>query len=358
MTDVLEGPTDGQRPQDVTPRQAQDASRQAQDVAQEGAPRQVRDGIWHGYGLVLAATVTWSTSGTFIKIILQRYSLAPWTLTVWRDTLTFVGLVLLTLFVDRRQLVAPAVDRRGLPRLAAMGAISVGFFHVLWTQALALIPVAVATVLNYTAPAFVVLGSWLLWRERPTSRQSTALLLTLLGCVLVTEAYKVTQTQLNTVGLLLGLGTGITYASYTLFSKAGLAQYGSWTIVTYAFGFATLTLWVANPSAGLVLLGAPLSAWLWMLALALVSTVIGFAAYTSGLRFISANSASIISTMEPVLAAGLALILLGEVVGIDQVLGGLLVITGVVLLTLRRRRSTGRSEAPPARGRGPVGAGS
>jgi drug/metabolite transporter (DMT)-like permease len=340
VTDVSEGAADGRPPQGAILRVA---PRQAGDVAYDGVQRQSRDGIWHGYGLVLAATVTWSTSGTFIRIILQRYSLAPWTVAVWRDTLTFFGLALLTLLVDRTQLLAPVrlpANRRGLPKLAVMGVISVGLFHVLWTQALALIPVAVATVLNYTAPAFVVLGSWLLWRERPTRRQTTALFLTLLGCLLVTEAYAVTKTQLDTVGLLLGLATGITYASYTLFSKAGVGtapgQYGSWTIVTYAFGFAALSLWLVNPSAGLALLGAPWSAWLWMVVLALVSTAIGFAAYTSGLRFVSANSAGIISTVEPVLAAGLALVLLGEVVGIDQMLGGLLVIAAVALLTVRR----------------------
>lgn len=309
--------------------------------------RQSRDVAWHGYGLVLAATVTWSTSGTFIKLIYQRYDLAPWTVAVWRDTLSFAGLALITLLVNREQL---RVSRRSLPRLAALGAISIGLFHVLWTQALALIPVAVATVLNYTAPAFVVLGSWMLWRERPTRRQTLALLLTLVGCVLVTEAYQFTTTELNSVGVLLGLGTGILYASYTLFSKASVGtaagQYGSWTIVTYAFGFAALTLWLVNPGAGLALLTAPLSAWLWMMGIALISTVIGFAAYTSALRFVSANSASIIATMEPVLAAGLAFVLLGEVVGIDQIVGGLLVVAGVVLLTVRRRA---RSQ-PPATG--------
>lgn len=289
---------------------------------------------YRGFLLVLAAAIFWSTSGTFIKIIAQRYELSPWTVAVWRDTLTFLGLLIIVLILDAGQL---RVVRRDLPRLAAMGAISIGLFHVLWAQALVLIPVAVATVLNYTAPAFVVLMSWTLWQERPTSRQTTALVLTLLGCLLVTQAYDVTQMRLNKLGLLVGLATGVTYGSYTIFGKTALRRYGSWTVVTYAFGFAALTLWMVQPGAAIALFAAPWGAWAWMLVLALVSTVTGFAAYTRGLNYLSANTASIITTLEPVLATALAFALLGEVISPIQMAGGTLVIWGVLLLTQRQK---------------------
>lgn len=288
-----------------------------------------------GFLLVLMGTVFWSTSGTIMKIILQRYDIVPWTLAVWRDILTFLGLLVITTLLGSSRL---RVARRDLPQLAAMGAFGIGIFHVLWAQSVVLNPVAIATVLSYTAPAFVVLASWMLWEQRPSRRQTTALILTLLGCVLVTKAYDVVQVRLNQVGIAVGLATGVTYASYTLFGKSALRRYESWTVVTYAFGFGAFTLLVIRPSAAVALFSAPWQAWAWILLLVCLSTVTGFAAYTSGLRHMSAGSASIITTLEPALAALWAFTFLGEVLSPIQLAGGLLVVWGVLILTRRRKQ--------------------
>jgi DME family drug/metabolite transporter len=277
----------------------------------------------------LTATVCWATSGTLIKIILQRYGLSPWALAFWRDLLTFGVFLLMTARLGAARL---RVSRRDLPALAALGAISIGIFHVLWAVAVFMIPVAVATVLNYTAPAFVVLFAWALWRERPGQRQVAALALAFAGCVLVTGAYNLTDAGLNWPGLLVGLSTGLTYALFTILGKPVLRRYDSWTVLTYAFGFATLTLLLLQPGAALEMFARPLAAWLWIVALVLISTVTGFGFYTAGLKYLSAGSASITATLEPVIAAGLAFALLGEVIGPVQMLGGGLVIGAVVLL--------------------------
>ncbi len=286
--------------------------------------------IRRGYLLVLAAALCWSTSGTFIKIIVRDYGLSAWTLAFWRDLLT--GAVLLAIRLG----LGPAalrVARRDWPRLAALGAISIGIFHVLWATAVTLIPVAVATVLNYTAPAFVVLLAWLLWHERPSRRQWSALGLALAGCALVTGAYRVGATDLNWPGMLVGLSTGLTYGAFTIIGKPALKRYDTWTVLVYAFAFGALTVFLLRPDAPWPMLRLGVGAWLWMGVLVLVSTVSGFGLYAAGLRDLSASSASITATVEPVMAAGLAFILLHEVVGPGQLLGGALVIAAVVLLS-------------------------
>jgi DME family drug/metabolite transporter len=281
-----------------------------------------------GFLLVLAATVCWSTSGTFIRLILQNYALSAWTLAFWRDLLTF-GIFLAIGLLSRAGM---RVARRDLIPLAAMGAISIGIFHVLWARAVVMIPIAVATVLNYTAPIFVVLFAWILWRERPGRRQAAALALACLGCLLVTGAYDFADARLNWPGLLIGLSTGATYGSFTIFGKNALRRYDTWTVLTYAFGFATLTLLVLQPCAALPMFTRPAGAWASLAALSVVSTVSGFGLYTSGLKYLSASSASITATLEPVMAAGLAFALLGEVIGPVQLFGGALVIGAVMLL--------------------------
>jgi drug/metabolite transporter (DMT)-like permease len=82
------------------------------------------------------------------------------------------------------------------------------------------------------------------------------------------------------------------------------------------------------------MLGQPAGAWLWLAVLVLFSTVGGFSLYAAGLKALPASSASITATLEPVMAALLALALLGEVIGPLQMLGGALVVGAVILLSL------------------------
>ena len=286
-----------------------------------------------GYLLVLAATICWATSGTFIKIIRHDYGLSAWTLAFYRDLFTFIIFLSISvvLGVDRLR-----VARRDLIPLAAMGAISIGIFHVLWAMAVTMLPVAVATVLNYTSPVFVVLFTWALWHEKPDRRQTVAVIMAFVGCVFVTGAYNIADMNWNWLGLLVGLFTGLTYGLFTIFGKNALRHYDSWTVLTYAFGFAAVTLLVLQPGATLEMFTKPLSAWLWMIVLVVVSTVIGFGLYTSGLKQLSASSASITATLEPVIATGFAFALLGEVIEPVQMVGGIIVIISVLILAVKK----------------------
>lgn len=290
-----------------------------------------------GYLLVLAATICWATSGTFIKIIRQDYGLSAWALAFYRDLFTFVIFLSITAVLGAGRL---RVGRRHLIPLAAMGAISIGIFHVLWATAVTILHVAVATVLNYTAPVFVVLFAWLIWHEKPNQRQTIAVIMAFVGCVLVTGAYNIIDMNVNWLGLLVGLSTGLTYGLFTIIGKSALRHHDAWTVLTYAFGFATLTLLIFRPGSLLEMVAKPLSAWLWMIVLVVVSTVMGFGLYTSGLKHLSASSASIIATMEPVIATGFAFALLGEVIGPVQMVGGVLVIISVLILAVKKDTQT------------------
>lgn len=282
-----------------------------------------------GYLLVLGATMCWSTSGTFIRIISSNYAFTAWSLAFWRDLFTFACFLVLALITGARRL---RVERRDLIPLAAMGAISIGIFHVLWVMAVVMIPIAVATVLNYTAPFFVVLFAWVLWHERPTRVQTASLVLAFAGCLLVTGAYDFRNANLNWLGLLIALSTGLTYGTVSIFGKNALKRYVPFTIMTYAFGFGALTIFLMQPNAILQSVNLPIGAWISIIVLALISTVTGFALYTYGLKYLSAGSASITATLEPVVAAGLAFIFLSEMIGVIQILGGALVVAAVILL--------------------------
>jgi len=302
-----------------------------------------------GYLLVIGAACGWATVGVLVKQIRLNYAPTPITLAFWRDFLTFVVMITALGLFDRSLL---RVKREDLLPLAGLGVICVGLFHVLVIYAVDLIGVAPAHVFNYTAPAFVVLLSWCLWREPITRRKLAALALTFAGSVFVVKGYDWSQFRLNGVGMLVGLGTGITWAAYAILSKLYLERYNPFTLVTYAFGLAAITLLLPQPLRTLSFpWSQPAHLWLWLGLLVLVPSVAGFSLYTWALSYLSPSAAIITATVETVLAAMLAFLAFGDVLAPLQVLGAGLVLCGVVMLSAQERY-TGIREAEGQRRRG------
>ena len=94
-------------------------------------------------------------------------------------------------------------------------------------------------------------------------------------------------------------------------------------------------MWTVGGATGSLHLGFDASGWLWILALAWGSTVLGIAAFLSGMRAVGPATASIVSTVEPAVTVGLAMALYGESLGPTQIAGGVLVLGAVVVLQLR-----------------------
>lgn len=287
-------------------------------------------GIW----LVIFATACWSTSGLFISLLLRGSHLSPLGLAFWRDLSTFLCLCSgLALF--RPQLLQ--VQKRDLPWLAAMGAVSIGFFHVMWNMAVLLNGVSVATVIQANAPIFVVLMAWLLWREPLTGRKISAVILAFVGTLLISGLDGLSTAQITPLGLLTGLAAALTYGAFTLFGKKLTGAYSPWTMLTYIFGFGALVLLPFQ--LGLALSGPlPLTVLGSLAGLVLIATISGFALYTTGLQRLPASVAAIVAMLEVPFAAGISYAALGERLELGQILGAVLVVSGVLLLSWPQKR--------------------
>jgi drug/metabolite transporter, DME family len=286
-----------------------------------------------GQGLILVALATafWATSGLFINRIVSQSDVSPLGLAFWRDLATFICLLVgVALFRPRLLRVA----WRDLPWLAAMGSVSIGFFHALWNVSVLTNGVSVATVVQSNAPVFVAVMAWFLWREPLTGRKIGAVCLALAGTVLISRLDGFGGEQITLYGLLIGLATAVTYGSFSLFGKKLTGSYDPWTILVYVFGFATLALLPFQLASGAAVpWPVPASALGFFAALVLLTTIGGFALYTSGLRRLQAGVAAIVATLEVPLAAVMSYIALGERLDGWQLLGALLVVSGVILLT-------------------------
>ena len=202
---------------------------------------------------------------------------------------------------------------------------------------------AVAALLLYTAPSFVMVLSLFIFREPFTKGKGLALFAAFIGCCLVTGVFAGRLT-LTVAGLLYGLGSALGYALYSIFSKLALRRYSSTTICAYSFYFALIAALVtivpelqlppvaAGELGGFLLRTAGAS-----LGLGFICAVLPYLFYTKGLGGLEAGRASVIAFLEPVVAAVLGLFLFAEPLTPAKMGGMLLILVSVAALSLRKK---------------------
>jgi len=293
-------------------------------------------GPWVGTIAVLLSSSLFATSGTIIKHLVQGYGLPPLTVAAMRMTLAALMLFGLLAVLDRKLL---RIQTRDIPFFLLFGLICVAGFQACWVLAVSLIDVGVATVLNYTSPAWAVIFAWPLLGERLNRRKGVALLLTAAGVALIVRIFDARFLSLNMAGLLWGMGSGVTYGLYGIFGRRALERYSFWTVITYAFAAGALFLLATQSASSIGSAFAQPGAAFWLVILALLPSVVGYALYTFGLRFLEATVAAILATVEPAMATLWAVIFLGESLTLPQVTGGALVIAGVIALQQKDERT-------------------
>ena len=300
-----------------------------------GNPSQKQSNRTQDILLVILATIFWSTSGIFISLTVRNWDISAVSLAFWRDLATFSTL-LIGISLLRPTLLR--VRRRDLPWLLAMGAISIGSLHVLWNTSVLLVGVSISAVIQCNAPIFVTIMAWIIFKEALTVHKIVAVALSVVGTVLISGIWGMSAIQISRLGLVTALFSAIFYGSFSLLGKKLTGNYNPWTILLYIFGFASLTLLpfqILNPSP----FPYQSPALVYFAGLILISTISGFALYTTALGRMQASIASITATSEIVFAAILAYFILNDRLDIWQILGAVLVISGVILVSLPKENA-------------------
>jgi len=176
-----------------------------------------------------------------------------------------------------------------------------------------------------------VVLSAVLWKDRITKRKLAALVLAFLGCTFVSGVWG-GSLELTAQGLLLGLASGFFYGLYSIFGRYALAHYKSLTVTYYTFVFAGLSaLFIAPP---LQVASAVFSGRLVLPALGMVviSTVLPYILYTRGLARVESGKASILASVEPVVASLVGVAAFGEPLTAGVVLGLACILISVYIL--------------------------
>ena len=283
-----------------------------------------------GTVLVVLAAACWSVIGLFVRA-LGAAGLGVWEITLIRMG---VGLLAMTVYLLLFHRDLLHIRIRDLWCFAGAGILSLLFMNYCYNQAVQLTSLALAGTLLYTAPTFVMLMSLVFFHERMTGRKLLCLFLAFVGCALVSGIAR-GRLSLKPAALLLGLGSGLSYALYSIFSRFALYRgYNSWTISFYSFVFCTLGCAVFSRPAMIAVAAAARPSLL--VPMALLGLITGFAAfvlYTNGLRFLETGRASVIASLELVFGAIVGVIAYGESVGADAAAGIALILIAVAVLS-------------------------
>lgn len=276
-----------------------------------------------GYLLIFLAAALWGLIGVFSKGILAS-GVGVLELAFWRAALAG-GMFIVHAGLTRQMRVKKTRD---LFAFAAFSLVGVTLFYTSYTLAVQYGGVSLASILLYSAPAFVAVAAWLLLRETLTRRKLGLLALTLTGVVLVSRGGGAGIT-VSAPALLWGLTAALSYSSYYLFGKWALARYSPVTIYTFVLPFGALGL------APFVTFSAKSPAvWGLLGLLAVLSTYAAYGLYYTGLRQVEASRAVLVASVEPVVASLLGAVLFGERLGVWGLFGGALILGAALAASL------------------------
>lgn len=281
------------------------------------------------YVAVLLGAMLWGTTGTAQTFMPQ--TVHP--LAVGASRLAVGGFTLLIiLFILRK------IKLRTWPwKATILAALAMAIFQYCFFTSIRLTGVAIGTVVAIgSAPVFSGIVEWVLLKQRPNRVWVMATSLAIVGCVLLFSNKD--GMIIHPVGVTLSLCAGFLFACYTLFNKRVLENAETIPSVAVIFSLSALMLlpflFIFETEGLLTVKGVST-----MLYLGIATTSVAYVLFSLGLRHIPSSSAVTLSLAEPLTAAVLSVIVVGERLDIVSWVGVLLLLGGILVLTLGAKKS-------------------
>jgi len=283
------------------------------------------EGRSSAYVYVGLAAVIWGSNGVIVNLV----NLTPLTITFFRVLFGGIALLAGVLLMGKLSVLRAGGSLRQLIILGALQAV--GWF--LLFQAMKLIPIGSAVLLNYTAPIFVALLAPLTLKERIQKKTITALTLSIIGVVLI--CYRGLQAQdISMLGAATGLAAGFAYGVFIIYSKRVLGRVSSFTAALYSYLTAAVLL---APTLMWARLSLDAVSWVLLLLMGVVNTGFAVTLYFTGLSRLRAQEAAVLTYLEPVSAIIFGYLVLAQQPTTHMLVGGALILSAQYILVSRSR---------------------
>lgn len=296
-----------------------------------------------GYLFILIAVIFWGGSASFAKFLFTK----QYDTLIIVQTRSSLSFLLLALYFALRDRNVFRIRLQDLHWFASMGLIGIAGTNFTYYYTVKESTVATAILIQNTSPVLVMMYAVLVSKEEEfNGTKAISLLLALFGCYIAVSGGSVADIKLSGWALLTGPASTFCYVFVLIAGKRILRRYSTWTMLLYAFGFAALFWLVINPPWAIASKGYTTNDWGVFWIFAMVSILIPYSLFSTGLKMLDASTVGILSTMEPIAAIVIAYFVLGETLGPIQMLGAVAVVVAVGLLQVRRehiRKLIGRN---------------
>ncbi|MET7748329.1 EamA family transporter [Micromonospora sp. NPDC005367] len=296
-----------------------------------------------GLGLALLSAVTFATSGTFARSLIDAGWSAP------SAVIARVGIAALVLALPAALSLRGRwpVLRRNLGVVGLFGLLGVALAQVCFFNAVRYLPVGVALLLEYLGIILVVAWTWLVHKQRPRRLTVAGAVAALAGLVFVLDLTG--AARLDVLGVLWGLGAAVGLAGYYVLAGRVDTQLPSVVLASGGMGVGAAALAVLGLVGVLPLhavfvevsFGGRQTSWLVPVAgLSLVAAVVAYLTGIAGARILGPRLSSFVGLTEVMFAVLIAWLVLGELPKVVQLFGGVLIVAGVALVRLDELRRT------------------
>lgn len=278
---------------------------------------------------ILTSMAIFGTVGIFVRFIPMASAGIAWC----RGVMGCLFLILLMVITGQKPSWED-IKRNGW--ILALSGAAIGINWILLFEAYRYTTVAIATICYYLAPAFVTLGSPLIG-EKLSGKKLGCIGVAMVGMVFVSGVLQGNQ-QGSFLGLLLGVGAAVFYASVILMNKK-LSPIGAYDKTLCQLAAASL---VVSPylliAGGIDFSGMSAFSWVVLSILGIVHTGFAYALYFGGIRDVNAQTAAILSYLDPVLSILLSALILRERLDVFSVIGAVLILGSALYSELPGRK--------------------
>lgn len=295
---------------------------------------------WQAYLVIAIGIIATSSGSIFIK--LAQTEGVP-SLLIAAARMTIATLVLTPIIISRYRAELPSLNRRQL-LLASLSGFFLALHFATWIKSFEYTIVLVSVVLVSTNPLWAAALEVIFLRARLSRIILLSLVIGIIGSIIVAlpadPDQKITTLGNNPLlGSLLALIGAMAVAVYFVIGRKLRASLSLVPYIWLVYGCAAIFLVIVVIVSGIPLTGYSLQGYLWLVAMALVPQLIGHSSFNFALKYFPASYVGIAGQLEPVLSAILAFLLFTEIPASVQIIGSIIILSGVVLASLSQSRS-------------------
>jgi drug/metabolite transporter (DMT)-like permease len=285
-------------------------------------------------GIILMAigAICFSAKAIFIKLTYQQFDIDDITLLTLRFGMSLPFFVIIGLYRYKKGYFK-AVSGKDFGVIALLSLL--GYYWASWFdfRGLQYISAGLERIILFSYPTLVIIFSSIFLGKKITRTGLIALVITYLGIAIIALDPKILSSKNFALGAGLVLISSVTYALYLTFGGEMIKKYGSINFNTLAMIFSSVYVIIHfEVFSNVPIFELPIGVYFYGLALAIISTVIPTFLVMEGIRLLGAGLGSIVGSIGPVATVILGYIFLGETLSLQEILGSVLVLVGVLII--------------------------